>query len=102
MAGRPKFRKYFEISELAHLWRKLYAIKAIERIVVGSALTDLCADPKDDFLLNLCLDARPDALVTGDRLVREAVVRPEFQPLLIWSLAELRAYITVPVPGTEQ
>ena len=27
---------------------------------------DLCRDPKDNFLLNLCIDSKADYLITGD------------------------------------
>lgn len=92
VAARHKFRSYFPYDDLPVLWRSLSAIKALERVAVHSKLIGLCPDPKDDFLLNLCLDARPDVLVSGDFLVREAAARPAFQPLSIWSLTELRAY----------
>lgn len=51
-------------------WRALVAgiaaVGAVARIVVPRKSVELCRDPADDMLLDACLAARADVLVTGD------------------------------------
>ncbi len=60
---RPKFKKYFsqhdisELISLIHLKTELIEIR--ERF-------DVCRDPKDNFLLELCVSGNADYLLTGD------------------------------------
>ncbi len=60
---RPKFKKYFshkDITELIFLLHfKTEKIEVREHVKV-------CRDPKDNFLLELCLSGNADCLITGD------------------------------------
>ncbi|MBF0231284.1 MAG: putative toxin-antitoxin system toxin component, PIN family, partial [Desulfamplus sp.] len=60
---RPKFKKYFSeenIKELIYLLNsKTEWIEIIEHF-------NICRDPKDDFLLDLCVSGNVDYLITGD------------------------------------
>lgn len=60
---RPKFKKYFshkDITELIFLLHfKTEKIEVREHVKV-------CRDPKDNFLLELCLSGNADYLITGD------------------------------------
>jgi putative PIN family toxin of toxin-antitoxin system len=61
---RPKFSKYFtsqNIEELVELIRQL------ADWVEPTQQVDECRDPKDNFLLDLCLVGGADYLITGDQ-----------------------------------
>ena len=63
VARRPKFSKYFsdeKVSELLRLFDK-YGV-----LIKVSSIVNECRDIKDNFLLNLAVDAEADYLVTGD------------------------------------
>jgi uncharacterized protein len=63
VARRPKLKKYFSDENLIALIELLTWYGKI--IHPKSQRTD-CRDPKDNFLLNLAIDAKADFLVTGD------------------------------------
>jgi putative PIN family toxin of toxin-antitoxin system len=63
VARRPKFKKYFSISDLNELLTEIHS--RAEFIEVTSEV-NLCRDEKDDFLLALAKDGNADFLVTGD------------------------------------
>lgn len=63
VSQRPKFKKYFDLTDLESLM--LYFEKTGEFIKVTTDLK-LCRDRKDNFLLNLPVDGAADFLVTGD------------------------------------
>ena len=63
VARRPKFKKYFSISDLNELLTEIHS--RAEFIEVTSEV-NLCSDEKDDFLLALAKDGNADFLVTGD------------------------------------
>ena len=63
VARRPKFKKYFSITDLNELLTEIHS-KA-EFIEVTSEV-HLCRDEKDDFLLALAKDGNADFLITGD------------------------------------
>ena len=64
VTSRPKFRKYFD---------KQYVNEFIELIsIIGFTypiqdIPTVCRDPKDNFLLSLCLIGNAAYLVTGDK-----------------------------------
>lgn len=61
---RPKFKKYFLLTDLEDL---LIQIKnEAEFIEITSAII-LCRDSKDDFLLSLAKDGKATHLITGDK-----------------------------------
>lgn len=64
VARRPKFKKYFSLSDLQDLLHEL-SLRA-EFIAVTSAVT-ACRDPKDNFLLSLAADGKATHLITGDK-----------------------------------
>jgi hypothetical protein len=63
VSERPKFMKFFKKSDIEELLNQLSNFA--ELIEVKSDLRK-CRDPKDDFLLNLCVDGKADFLITGD------------------------------------
>jgi putative PIN family toxin of toxin-antitoxin system len=63
VARRPKFKKYFSISDLNDLLSEIYF--RAEFIEVTSEVI-FCRDSKDDFLLSLAKDSNASHLITGD------------------------------------
>lgn len=64
VAQRPKFRKYFSLSDLEELLKKV-RMKALF-VSVTSTVTR-CTDFKDNFLLALAQDGHATHLITGDK-----------------------------------
>ncbi|RZJ98849.1 MAG: putative toxin-antitoxin system toxin component, PIN family [Flavobacterium sp.] len=64
VARRPKFKKYFSLSDLQGLLQELNS--HAEFITVTSTV-DACRDPKDNFLLSLAVDGKATYLITGDK-----------------------------------
>ncbi len=64
MAQRPKFKKYFSLADLEAL---LLQVKNEAKFINVESTTELCRDPKDDFLLSLAKDGNATHLVTGDK-----------------------------------
>ena len=60
---RPKLQKYFSSSQVSEL---LLLINQLAEVIEVKSKVDACRDPKDNFLLALCLDGKADYLVTGD------------------------------------
>lgn len=60
---RPKFKKYFSLENIAELI-SLLDFKT-EKIEITEYFGD-CRDPKDNFLLDLCVSGNDDYLITGD------------------------------------
>ncbi len=60
---RPKFKKYFSQNNVAELISLLHA--KIEQVDITERFSD-CRDPKDNFLLDLCVSGNADYLITGD------------------------------------
>jgi len=60
---RPKFEKYFSRADIAELISLIH-IK-FEQVEITKHFTD-CRDPKDNFLLDLCVSGKADYLITGD------------------------------------
>jgi uncharacterized protein len=63
VARRPKLQKFFSNEDLLTLlellvWNGTH--------INPKSQVNLCRDPKDNFLLNLAMDAKADFLVTGD------------------------------------
>lgn len=61
--AKPKLRKYLTQNRTKKLFELIWA-KA-ELILVTSAVA-LCRDPKDDFIINLALDAKANVIISGD------------------------------------
>jgi putative PIN family toxin of toxin-antitoxin system len=64
VARRPKFKKYFSLTDLQDLLQQL-SFRA-EFIVVTST-ANICRDSKDNFLLSLAVDGNATHLITGDK-----------------------------------
>lgn len=60
---RPKFEKHFSRAEITELISLIH-IK-FEQVEITEHFTD-CRDPKDNFLLDLCVSGNADYLITGD------------------------------------
>lgn len=63
VARRPRLKKYFSDDDLMEL---LDLLKWYGIMTIPQSQLNLCRDPKDNFLLNLAVDAKADYLVTGD------------------------------------
>jgi putative PIN family toxin of toxin-antitoxin system len=64
VAQRPKFRKYFSLSDLEELLKKV-RMKAL--FVSVTSTVNQCRDFKDNFLLALAKDGGATHLITGDK-----------------------------------
>ncbi len=64
VAERPKFRKYFDFSELHDL---LVNLKQKAELVKVNSLINICRDKKDNFLLSLAVDGVAMHILTGDK-----------------------------------
>lgn len=64
VALRPKFRKYFEPSDLADL---LISLRDKAELITIKTAVSACRDAKDNFLLALALDGKATHVLTGDK-----------------------------------
>lgn len=64
VAERPKFRKYFNLSDLTDL---LVNLKQKSELIHVSSQFNVCRDDKDNFLLSLAIDGNATHLLTGDK-----------------------------------
>jgi putative PIN family toxin of toxin-antitoxin system len=63
VAKRPKFRRFFSSSDIEEI---LETIQEYAEFVEVTSKTEVCKDPKDNFLLSLSMDGNADFLLTGD------------------------------------
>jgi uncharacterized protein len=61
--SKPKINKHFTLDQIDEFFDLF--LEAAE-IISLKTKTDLCRDPKDNYLLSLALDANADYLITGD------------------------------------
>ncbi len=87
VAGRPRFRTYFQNTQIEEL---LSLFDAFGEIVDVTAEVELCLDPKDNFLLALARDGEADFLVTGDA---DLLVIKKFEKTTILTYSEFENYI---------
>lgn len=71
VAQRPKFKKYFSLTDLESL---LYQIKHKAEFITVTSDINVCRDPKDNFLLALAKDGKATHLITGDKDLLEIKV----------------------------
>ena len=64
VAKRPKFRKYFSMPDLHEL---LTQIKERAEFIIVKSVTNICRDPKDNYLLSLAKNGKATHLITGDK-----------------------------------
>jgi len=82
VAKRPKFRRFFSQTDIEN------AIETIDEFadfVTVYSTTEVCRDPKDNFLLSLSLDGRADFLLTGDK---DLLVLEKFAETKIVTMSE--------------
>ena len=60
---RPKFEKYFSREDVAELISLIHL--KTEHVEITEHFME-CRDPKDNFLLDLCVSGNADYLITGD------------------------------------
>ena len=64
VAGRPKFKKYFSTDDLEEL---LFQMREHGEFITVTTSTNICRDPKDNFLLSLSKDGKASHHITGDK-----------------------------------
>ena len=64
VTSRPKFRKYFDKQDVNEFIDLIWIIGLTYQI---QYIPKTCRDPKDNFLLSLCLIGNAAYLVTGDK-----------------------------------
>ncbi len=64
VAKRPKFRKDFSMPDLHEL---LTQIKDRAEFIIVNSVTNICRDPKDNYLLSLAKNGKATHLITGDK-----------------------------------
>ena len=62
--ARPKFDPYVSVEDRQQFLYQLY--KIVEPVVIVQAVK-ASRDPKDDMILELAVNGRGDAIITGDR-----------------------------------
>lgn len=63
VAKRPKFRRFFSSSDIEEI---IETIQEYAEFIEVTSKTEVCKDPKDNFLLSLSMDGNADFLLTGD------------------------------------
>ena len=63
VAKRPKFRRFFSSLDIEEI---LETIQEYAEFIEVTSKTEVCKDPKDNFLLSLSMDGNADFLLTGD------------------------------------
>lgn len=61
---RPKFRRFFTQTDIESI---LETIDEYAEFVTIQTKTEICRDPKDNFLLSRSKDGKADFLLTGDK-----------------------------------
>lgn len=64
---RPKFRRYFSSEEIPKYISRMFSASALFSEGGEDNPRSFVEDPKDDYLVELALAARADAIVSGDR-----------------------------------
>lgn len=64
VAGRPKFKRYFSSVDLEEL---LFQMREHGEFITVTSSTNICRDPKDNFLLSLSKDGKASHLISGDK-----------------------------------
>jgi hypothetical protein len=82
VAERPKFRKYFSLTDLTDL---LVNLKQKAELVHVTSQFNVCRDDKDNFLLSLAIDGNATHLLTGDK---DLLVLHPFHEVQIQTIAD--------------
>ncbi|AXE21016.1 putative toxin-antitoxin system toxin component, PIN family [Runella rosea] len=86
VAQRPKFKKYFSITDLERL---LTLFDTYGELVTVISTVDICRDEKDNFLLALAKDSRANYLITGDE---DLLIIKKFEDTEIVSYTQFEVY----------
>lgn len=87
VAQRPKFKKYFSITDLERL---LTLFDTYGELVTVISTVDICRDEKDNFLLALAKDSRTNYLITGDE---DLLIIKKFEDTEIVSYTQFEVYV---------
>jgi len=82
VAERPKFRKYFDLSDLTEL---LVYLKEKAELVQVTSQINVCRDDKDNFLLSLGVDGSATHILTGDK---DLLVLHPFSEIQVLKIAD--------------
>ena len=82
VADRPKFRRFFNKTELEQL---IALFDFYGEVVAVNSQVTICRDPKDNFILALLKDSSADFLLTGDHDLLEL---GEFEGTRIFKLSD--------------
>jgi len=61
---KPKLKKYFDKEQISDFFELL---DESSKCIVISTKTDICRDPKDNYLVSLAIDSNANFLITGDK-----------------------------------
>jgi uncharacterized protein len=61
---KPKLKKYFTKEQISEFFELLGESSHCIKILTK---TDICRDPKDNYLISLALDSNANFLITGDK-----------------------------------
>lgn len=67
---KPKIKKYFSKEQIVEFFELLD--ESSENFVISS-ITNICRDPKDNYLISLAIDSEADFLITGDKDLLELI-----------------------------
>ena len=82
VAVRPKFKKYFNRTDVEKILDLIQNISIITKV---KSKVDVCRDEKDNFLLALAKDAKADYLISGDN---DLLVLKEFHKTKILNYSD--------------
>jgi putative PIN family toxin of toxin-antitoxin system len=82
VAKRPKFRRFFSSSDIEEI---LETIQEYAEFIEVTSKTEVCKDPKDNFLLSLSMDGSADFLLTGDN---DLLMLPKFRKTAIITISD--------------
>ena len=84
VAKRPKFRRFFSSSDIEEI---LETIQEYAEFIEVTSKTEVCKDPKDNFLLSLSLDGNADFLLTGDN---DLLILTKFRKTSIVTISDIK------------
>ncbi len=61
---KPKLKKYFDKEKISDFFELL---DESSECVVITTKSDICRDPKDNYLVSLALDSKANFLISGDK-----------------------------------
>src|ERR1035437_4053547 len=67
---KPKIKKYFSKEQIVEFFELLD--ESSENFIISSN-SNICRDPKDNYLISLAIDSEADFLITGDNDLLELV-----------------------------